>query len=36
MTVAVKFCVPVPAGTLALIGEMVTEVGTDGGRDEEP
>src|SRR6266487_1260783 len=27
MTAAVKFCVPVPAGTLALVGEMVMEVG---------
>jgi hypothetical protein len=29
--VAVKFFVPVPAGTLALIGEIVTEVGVAGG-----
>jgi hypothetical protein len=31
MTVAVKFCVPVPADTLALAGDMVTEVGVGGG-----
>jgi len=31
MTVAVKFFVPAPAGTLALVGEMVTEVGVGGG-----
>jgi len=32
MTVAVKFFVPVPAGTLALVGEMVTEVALVGLR----
>jgi len=31
MTVPVKFCIPVPAVTLALVGEMVTEVGVGGG-----
>jgi hypothetical protein len=31
MTVAVKFCVPVPATTLALVGETVVEVGVGGG-----
>jgi len=31
MTAALKFCFPVPAGTLALVGEMVTEVGFGGG-----
>jgi len=31
MTVAVKFFVPVPAGTLALVGEIVTDAGDGGG-----
>jgi hypothetical protein len=34
MTVAVKFCIP-PTFTLALAGEMVTEVGDGGGCDKE-
>jgi len=31
MTVAVKFCVPVPAFTLAFVGEMITKDGVGGG-----